>query len=113
MPETSLADWLVRLESLHPEDIELGLERVGAVAENLSLLPVAGTVVSVAGTNGKGSTLAVLDALLRREGRRTGLYTSPHLLRYNERVCIDGNPVSDSELVGQMSTHSPHQQQRP
>ncbi|MCZ6830018.1 MAG: bifunctional folylpolyglutamate synthase/dihydrofolate synthase [Gammaproteobacteria bacterium] len=99
MPETSLADWLLRLESLHPEEIELGLDRVSAVADRLCLLPIACPVVSVAGTNGKGSTIAVLDALLSHAGRRVGRYTSPHLLRYNERVCVAGEPVSDAQLI--------------
>jgi dihydrofolate synthase/folylpolyglutamate synthase len=99
MSEMSLDDWLLRLESLHPEEIELGLERVAAVAGRLSLLPISCPVVSIAGTNGKGSTIAVLDALLTQDGRRAGRYTSPHLLRYNERVCIAGEAVTDAELV--------------
>ena len=99
MPELSLADWLRRLESLHPEEIELGLERVQVVAQKLSLLPVTCPVVSVAGTNGKGSTIALLDELLTRAGRRVGRYTSPHLLHYNERICIAGRMVTDAELV--------------
>jgi dihydrofolate synthase/folylpolyglutamate synthase len=99
MSESSLADWLLRLESLHPEEIELGLERVSAVAATMSLLPLGCPVVTVAGTNGKGSTLGVLDALLSHAGRRVGRYTSPHLLRYNERICVCGEPVSDAELV--------------
>ena len=95
----TLSQWLTRLETLHPEEIELGLERVAEVARRLQLLPVACPVVSVAGTNGKGSTVAVLDALLRGKGLRTGVYSSPHLLRYNERVRIDGVEVDDARLV--------------
>ena len=95
----TLPEWLARLEQLHPQEIELGLDRVAAVAGRMALLPVESTVVTVAGTNGKGSTVAVLDALLLHAGKRTGRYSSPHLLRYNERVCIDGSPVSDEALV--------------
>ena len=99
MPESTLADWLARLESFHPEEIELGLDRVSAVAARLNLLPVACPVVSVAGTNGKGSTIAILDSLLCGAGRRVGRYTSPHLLHYNERVCIAGQAVTDEQLI--------------
>ena len=97
--EPDLAAWLARLESLHPSAIELGLERVAAVAQRMALLPVAARVVTVAGTNGKGSTIAVLDAILRSGGVRTGCYTSPHLQRYNERVRIDGTEATDRQLV--------------
>lgn len=99
MPHSSLASWLDRLESLHPEEIELGLERVSAVARVLGLTSLPSTVVTVAGTNGKGTTVAVLSTILRRAGVSTGVYTSPHLLRYNERVLIDGESASDRELV--------------
>lgn len=99
MSESSLAGWLLRLESLHPEEIELGLDRVAAVASNMALLPFNCPVVTVAGTNGKGSTIAVLDALLGNAGRSVGRYTSPHLLRYNERICVGGEPASDADLV--------------
>jgi dihydrofolate synthase/folylpolyglutamate synthase len=96
---SSLAGWLERIEQCHPEEIELGLERVATVANRMGLLPVQGTAITVAGTNGKGSTLAVLDALLVGAGSHTGRYTSPHLLQYNERVCLDGEPASDEALV--------------
>jgi dihydrofolate synthase/folylpolyglutamate synthase len=99
MAAKSLASWLDRLESLHPEEIELGLERVSAVAHSLGLLPFPATVVTVAGTNGKGTTVAVLSALLQRAGRSCCVYTSPHLLRYNERVRMGGQLASDSQLV--------------
>jgi dihydrofolate synthase/folylpolyglutamate synthase len=97
-PDPSLADWLARLERLHPSAIDLGLERVRRVAEAMDLLP-AFPVLTVGGTNGKGSTCAYLDAMLRAAGYRTGLYTSPHLLRYNERVRVDGREADDAELV--------------
>ena len=95
----SLDQWLLRLEQLHPREIELGLERSAEVAERLGLLKLSCPVVTVAGTNGKGSVIAVLDAILRSNGWRTGVYTSPHLLKFNERICIDGAMATDVELV--------------
>lgn len=94
----SLADWLAWQESLHPKEIELGLERCRAVAERMGLLPVRYTAVTVAGTNGKGSTVALLDAVYRRAGYRVATYTSPHLLRYNERIRIDGECAEDARI---------------
>ena len=100
MPNT-LAEWLDYLESLHPVGIDMGLDRVSLVAERMGLLdrPIAKRTITVAGTNGKGSTLAMIDALARGHGLRTGTYTSPHLLRYNERVTVDGREASDKRLV--------------
>ncbi|ODU48556.1 MAG: bifunctional folylpolyglutamate synthase/dihydrofolate synthase [Thiobacillus sp. SCN 63-374] len=94
----SLAGWLARLEQLHPSTIELGLERVRRVKDALGL-EVAFPLIVVGGTNGKGSTCAYLEAMLRTAGYKTGLYTSPHLLRYNERVRIAGREAGDAELV--------------
>ncbi len=94
----SLADWLARLEQLHPSAIELGLERVRRVKDALGLAP-AFPLLIVGGTNGKGSTCAYLEAILTAAGYKTGLYTSPHLLRYNERVRIAGAEAGDAELV--------------
>ncbi|MGE5320531.1 MAG: bifunctional tetrahydrofolate synthase/dihydrofolate synthase [Hyphomicrobiaceae bacterium] len=93
-----MADWLGRLEQLHPSTIELGLERVRRVKDALGLAPVFPLIV-VGGTNGKGSTCAYLEAILGAAGYKTGLYTSPHLLRYNERVRIAGSEASDPGLV--------------
>jgi len=95
----SLADWLSWQESLNPREIDLGLERVARVARRLPIEPPRGAVFTVAGTNGKGSTIACLDHLLTAGGYRTGVYTSPHLVRYNERVCIDGELASDATLT--------------
>ena len=95
----SLEKWLTWQESLHFTAIELGLERCRRVADNMGLLKPAYTVISVAGTNGKGSSITMLDQILRNEGYQVGRYTSPHLLNYNERICINGNEVSDAELV--------------
>lgn len=94
----TLDDWLARIERLHPREIELGLERVRAVADRLQLT-LPGVVVTVAGTNGKGSVCAMLDAIARAAGYRVGLYTSPHLVRFNERGRLDGEPLDDARLV--------------
>ena len=93
----SLADWLAYLELLHPKTIELGLERVQAVKQALKLNPDF-PLITVGGTNGKGSTCAYLEAMLMAAGYRVGCYTSPHLLRYNERVRIAGHEVEDADL---------------
>ncbi len=93
-----LEGWLRWQESLHPSEIELGLERVGEVAHRLGLLTPEHAVITVAGTNGKGSSVAMLEAILLAAGYRVGAYTSPHLNRYNERVRLDGEPVADDAL---------------
>lgn len=95
----TLADWLAYQQAQHPQQIDLGLDRVGAVARRLGLLPWPLPTVIVGGTNGKGSTTAFLTALGRAAGLRTGTYNSPHLQRYNERVSVDGEPVDDATLV--------------
>jgi dihydrofolate synthase/folylpolyglutamate synthase len=97
-PSPALAAWLARLETLHPSAIDLGLERVRRVKDAMRLAPAFPLIV-VGGTNGKGSTCAYLEAVLGAAGYRTGLYTSPHLLRYNERVRVAGTEASDTELV--------------
>jgi dihydrofolate synthase/folylpolyglutamate synthase len=94
---TTLSGWLAYLETLHPKTIALGLERVRAVYERLSIAPLC-PVVTVGGTNGKGSTSALLERMLSAGGYRVGLYTSPHLLRYNERVRIAGGEADDAAL---------------
>ncbi|MCC7412070.1 MAG: bifunctional tetrahydrofolate synthase/dihydrofolate synthase [Gammaproteobacteria bacterium] len=94
----ALAEWLAWQETLHVREIDLGLDRVRAVAERMGLLQPAYAVVSVAGTNGKGSSVAMLTACLRESGYRVGTYTSPHLLRYNERIRIDEACVEDAVL---------------
>jgi dihydrofolate synthase / folylpolyglutamate synthase len=94
----SLIEWLSWQESLHPKDIELGLDRCRLVAERMGLLPPSYTVITVAGTNGKGSTVAMLERLYRVAGLRVASYTSPHLLRYNERIRIANQPVDDQRI---------------
>ena len=96
MPNT-LSDWLVYLESLHPKTISLGLERVEQVRQRLNLQPCF-PIITVGGTNGKGSVCAMLESILYAAGYKVGCYTSPHLLDYNERVRIAKRPVSDVEL---------------
>ena len=93
----SLDEWLAFIERQHPKAIALGLDRVEAVRARLGLAPAC-PVFIVGGTNGKGSTCAMLESILRCAGYRTGLYTSPHLLRYNERVRIDSREVPDDAL---------------
>ncbi len=97
LPDT-LSGWLAFQLAGSRNEIVLGLDRVRAVAAELGLGRPAPLVVSVAGTNGKGSTVAFLEAIARAGGRRVGAYTSPHLLRYNERIRIDGVDVSDRQL---------------
>ena len=95
----TLAQWLEYIELQHPKSIELGLDRVRAVAGRMQLGRPARRVITVAGTNGKGSTVAFIEAIARAAGWRTGAYSSPHLLAYNERVRIDGADVDDAALV--------------
>jgi dihydrofolate synthase/folylpolyglutamate synthase len=87
-PGRSLAEWLAWQQQLHPRSIDLGLERVRRVADRLGLLPVPGRTALVAGTNGKGSTSALLAALARAHGLVTGRYSSPHLVHYAERIAL-------------------------
>ncbi|MEX1201523.1 MAG: bifunctional tetrahydrofolate synthase/dihydrofolate synthase [Methylophaga sp.] len=95
----SLPQWLAWQEKLHFTEIDPGLTRIGAVWQCLSAnKPLSFKVVTVAGTNGKGSSVALLTAILRAAGYKTGSYTSPHLLRYNERIAINGEPASDMQI---------------
>ncbi len=94
----TLAGWLAWQETLNPAGIELGLERVRSVLDRLGHADPPFAVVTVGGTNGKGSSVALLESILLAAGYRVGSYTSPHLLRYNERVRIQGGEVSDARL---------------
>ena len=96
---STLAAWLDHIERQHPRSIEMGLERTRAVATAMALGQPATSVIVVGGTNGKGSTIAFIEAIARAAGWRVGTYTSPHLLRYNERVRIEGSEATDAELV--------------
>lgn len=95
----SLEYWLARQQAAHPRAIDLGLERVAAVAHRLGLERPAATVITVAGTNGKGSTAAHAEALLLAAGQSVGLFTSPHFIRYNERIRVQGHEIDDAALV--------------
>ena len=95
----SLAQWLALQEAAHPKSIDLGLARVGEVARRLGIDRPEFAVVTVGGTNGKGSTVAHLEALCLAAGRSVGLFTSPHFLRYNERIRIDGAEVDDAAII--------------
>jgi dihydrofolate synthase/folylpolyglutamate synthase len=97
--QRTLAQWLDYQQQVHPRSIDMGLERIGIVAARLHLGRPAKHVVTVAGTNGKGSTVAFIEAIARAQGLRVGAYTSPHLLDYNERVRIDGANAADDALV--------------
>lgn len=91
----SLKGWLDWQETLHPKSIDLGLERVAQVFHRLKPHDIKPVTLIVAGTNGKGSTIAFLDAIYRAQGLKVGAYTSPHIINYNERIKVDGTAVSD------------------
>ena len=95
----SLSEWLALLEQRHPVAIDLGLDRVGVVTDRLQARRFGCPVITVAGTNGKGSTVATLEALARAHDLRVGVYTSPHLLRFNERIRVNAADVTDAALV--------------
>ena len=95
----TLEEWLALQESVHPKTIDLGLARVSSVARALHIDKPSCPVITVGGTNGKGSTVTHIEAFLRAGGVTTGLFTSPHFIRYNERICVNGAQVSDAELV--------------
>ncbi|WP_397452137.1 bifunctional tetrahydrofolate synthase/dihydrofolate synthase [Pseudomonas sp. NA-150] len=98
MTERTLGDWLAYLEQLHPSAIDMGLERSQQVLHRLGIARPAPRVITVTGTNGKGSTCAFVASLLQAQGLKVGVYSSPHLIRYNERVQVQGVEASDSQL---------------
>lgn len=95
----TLGEWLAWIEGRHPQAVDLGLERVREVAVRMRLPPPARHVITVAGTNGKGSTVAFVEAIALAQGWRTGTYTSPHLFEYGERVRVDGRQAEEDALV--------------
>ena len=95
-PNTA-TEWLAYIEALHPKSIAMGLDRVKTVADKLQLNPKF-PIITVAGTNGKGSVCAILSQIYMQAGFSVGCYTSPHLIRYNERVCINNQAISDDDL---------------
>ncbi|ACT47892.1 bifunctional tetrahydrofolate synthase/dihydrofolate synthase [Methylotenera mobilis] len=96
-PPKDLSAWLTYIEQLHPSAIEMGLGRIKTVADRLALKPTF-KIITVAGTNGKGSTCTMLSQIYQHAGYRVGCYTSPHILRYNERVQVNGQEASDASL---------------
>jgi len=106
MPDRCLAEWLTLLEARHPSEIDLGLDRVAAVWSALverrrqQQNPIQlAKVITVAGTNGKGSSIASMQAIMLQHGYSVGATTSPHFIHYNERICLQGEPVSDAAIV--------------
>lgn len=101
MDDRSLAEWLALLETRHPSEIEMGLGRVSDVWQSLQAdrPECTSLAITVAGTNGKGSCLACMQAVLLEHGYSVGLFTSPHFLIYNERICLAGEPVSDALII--------------
>ena len=95
---SSLQEWLNWQEALHPSTIELGLDRVQKVFQRLHPTLPSIPVITVAGTNGKGSSVALLESIYQQAGYQSGVYTSPHLLRYNERIHLNGKEVSDEKI---------------
>jgi dihydrofolate synthase/folylpolyglutamate synthase len=95
----TLNEWLQWQQTLHPNKIDLGLERVQAVLDRLALRQPPFRVLTVAGTNGKGSSVALLSCVLRAAGWRVGTFTSPHLFQYNERICVQGAAIADEQLL--------------
>ena len=104
MPKRSLEHWLSYIETLNPEEIELGLDRIRPVYEKLINSPLAKKIILVGGTNGKGSTVEYLSELLRDKNKRVGTYTSPHLFSFNERIRINGKECSDSSILNSFMT---------
>lgn len=96
MATSPLAAWLYYLERLHAKTIDMGLDRIGLVAADMHLLRPAPRIITVAGTNGKGTTCRLLEAILLAEGLKVGVYSSPHLLRYTERVRVQGQELPET-----------------
>jgi len=99
MENWGLSEWLHWQETLNPKEIDLNLKRVGEVASRLDIRPPANRTFLIAGTNGKGTTLTLIEDILIQKGLTVGSYTSPHLINYNERICINKLPINDSKLI--------------
>lgn len=104
MPAKTLSDWLSYIESQHPNNIELGLDRCSAVLAKLDYQRPSDKIFTISGTNGKGSTCAFLTHFLGQKKYSVGTFTSPHFVRFNERIAINGEPVSD-EIICQAFEH--------
>jgi dihydrofolate synthase / folylpolyglutamate synthase len=103
MHEPDLAEWLNKLTMLHPRSIDLSLERIKEVATRLSIWPIKCPVITVAGTNGKGSCVTLLESILLAAGYRAGAYFSPHLIHFNERIRYQGSTATDAEICSAFS----------
>ncbi len=99
----SLSQWLTWLETIHPVSIDMGLDRVGQVADRLAMRPVSKPLILVGGTNGKGSTVTMLSAIYSSAGYRVGSYTSPHISDFEERIRIDGVMASSADIVSALA----------
>ena len=99
MENWGLSEWLHWQESLNPKEIDLDLGRIQIVASRLEILPPENLTFLIGGTNGKGTTLALIEDMLIQKGLRVGSYTSPHLINYNERICVNKKPIGDSRLI--------------
>lgn len=97
--DTSLDDWINWLLSLHADEIDLGLERIRCVASKMGLLKPNAKVITLAGTNGKGSSLAMLKSIYQAAGFQVGAYTSPHLIRFNERIQLPKGLATDAQII--------------
>ncbi len=95
----NLPEWLEQIEKYHPQEIELGLERIERVANRMGILQSSANIIVVGGTNGKGSCVAALESLALSSELSVGCYTSPHLLKFNERIRINGQDIDDQSLV--------------
>jgi len=104
MLDKTLDDWLRSIESLHPREIDLRLERVQEVLRRLDMPQLPYTVITVGGTNGKGSVVELLQNALGHAGFRVAAYTSPHLVRFNERMRVDGVPLTDQQILASIDT---------
>ena len=104
MSDQTLDDWLRSIESLHPREIDLRLERVQEVLHRLDMLQLPYTVITVGGTNGKGSVVELVQNALGHAGFRVAAYTSPHLVRFNERMRVDGVPLTDQQILASIDT---------
>ena len=99
MENWGLSEWLHWQEALNPKEIDLDLQRIQIVASRLEILPPDNLTFLIGGTNGKGTTLALIEDMLIQKGLRVGSYTSPHLVNYNERICVNKKPISNSRLI--------------
>ncbi len=97
-PRRSLDEWLTYIQTIHSRSIDMGLERVHQVLDRLNIVPLGYVLISVAGTNGKGSSVGLLEAILTESGYRVGAFTSPHLVHYTERIRVQRTPARESEL---------------